>query len=174
MEQEVFLNKERVPIFIGKQGNVKHTLEKKFNCSIDVNSQTGRVLIRTDDGLKLFILEQIIRATNLGHNPQHTMLLEDEHNVLDCIDVKSLVRNPKRIPVVLGRIIGKGGATRKVIEEISGCYVSVQDTFVSTIGPYENILLVHEALEMLISGASHKSFYGFLERNKKRGESGLL
>jgi ribosomal RNA assembly protein len=102
------------------------------------------------------------------------MKLEHEHMVLDTIDVKNLVRNQGRLKTVMGRIIGKDGSTRRVIEEVTECSVSIYDHFVSVIGPYENTLLVHEALEMLINGSSHKSFYGFLERNREKMDTGLL
>ena len=72
------------------------------------------------------------------------------------------------------RIIGKDGSTRKAIEEITKCNLSIKDSFVSVVGPYENVQLIHEALEMLIKGSSHKSFYSYLERNKSAQASGLL
>ena len=169
-----FLEKDRIPVFIGKDGEQKKQFEKKFNCEITVDSNSGEVIVNGEDSVAKFILSNIVHAINFGHSPQNAMLLEDESYVLDFIDVKNMVRDHNRLRVVMGRIIGKEGSTRKLIEEITKCGVSVKDNIVSVIGPYENTVLVHEALEMLINGSSHKSFYGFLERNRTKMDTGLL
>lgn len=166
IQEKVYLEKDRIQVFIGKEGTTKSLFEKQFNCEIEVNSDTGEVLMSAEDSYPLFIMSNIVAAINYGHNPQNALLLEDEHMVLDIIDVKNLVRNQSRLKSVMGRVIGSEGSTRKAIEEITKCNVSVRDHFVSVIGPFENVHLVHDALDMLIKGASHKTFYSYLERNK--------
>lgn len=174
MEERTYLEKDRIPVFIGINGSKKRAIEKKFDCSIDVNSETGEVLMSGEDSVTLFVLTNVISAINYGHNPDNAMKLEDESFVHDLIDVKNQIKDHKRIKSVMGRIIGKEGHTRKIIEEITKCSVSVKDHFVSIVGPYENTNLVHEALDMLIRGASHKSLYSYLERNKTNINTGLL
>jgi len=169
-----FLELDRIPVFIGKQGAQKRAFEEKFNCKLDVNSNTGEVLLTGGETVDNFVLSTIVHAINHGHSPTHALELTNPNFVFDVIDVKNKVRDHKRLKVMVGRIIGKEGSTRKLIEEITKCSVAVKDSFVSVIGPYENIILVHEALDMLISGASHKSFYGFLERNRVKMDTGLL
>ena len=174
MKEAFILEKERIPVFIGKGGTEKRLLEKKFNVKIDIDSDTGDVIVEGEDSYGLFIMRNVIDAVNFGHNPENAVKLEEESYVLDYIDLKTKVRDSKRLKVVLGRVIGKDGTTRKLIEEITKCSVSVKDNVVSFIGPYENTLLVHEALDMLISGSSHKSFYSYLERNRVKMDTGLL
>lgn len=174
MEERCFLEKDRIPVFIGTAGGRKREFEKKFNCKIDVNSETGEVVINCDDALSNFVLSNIIFAINFGHSPQSAMKLEDETFVLDTIDVKNFIKDSKRLKVVMGRIIGKEGSTRKLIEEITKCNVSVKDHYVAVVGPFENTILVHEAVEMLIKGASHKTLYSYLERNKVKVSDGML
>lgn len=166
MEEKFYLEKDRISVFIGKNGSEKKFLEEKFNCKIDVDSETGEVLVEGSDALSNFILSNIISAINYGHSPKHAINLENEHNVLDVIDVKTQIKDSHRVKTVLGRIIGKNGSTREVIEEITKCNVAVKGNYVSIIGSFENVQLVHEALQMLIMGSSHKSFYSYLERNK--------
>ncbi len=172
-KEECFLDMDRIPVFIGKGGIWKKKFEEKFDCKIDVDSKTGKVLIESKNSVSNFILSNIIAGINYGHNPENAIKLEDENYVIDVIDVKTMVKHD-RLKAVLGRIIGREGSTRKAIEEVTKCSVSVKDYFVSIIGPYENTHLVHEALDMLIKGASHKSFYSYLERNKSVEASGLL
>jgi len=172
-KEECFLDLDRIPVFIGKGGSEKRKFEVKFDCKIDVDSKSGRVILESDDAVNRFILVNIIAAINYGHNPENAMLLEDETFVIDVIDLKTVVKHD-RLKAVLGRIIGREGSTRRAVEEVTKCHVSVKDHYVSVIGPFENTLLVHEALDMLIKGASHKSFYSYLERNKSSEGSGLL
>lgn len=168
------MEKDRIPVFIGVSGTKKKEIEKLFNCKIDVDSKSGEVNAQSEDSVSLFVLGNVISAINLGHSPDSASKLENESFVLDIIDVKGDIKDHSRLKSVMGRIIGKEGSTRKVIEDITKCNVAVKDSVVSVIGPYENTLLVHEALDMLIKGASHKSLYSYLERNKSNIESGLL
>lgn len=174
IEEKYFLEKERIGPFIGQNGEFRKKLEEKFNLKIDINSENGEVVASGADSVNLFILSNIVSAVNLGHNPEKALKLEDENYVFDIIDVKTMLKDHSKAKSVMGRIIGKEGSTRKVLEDLSNCAVSVQDHFVSVIGPYENIEIVHEALKMLISGASHKTFYSFLERNRTQMDTGLL
>ena len=174
MEEKLFLESDRIPAFIGKGGLQKREFEKKFDCEINVDSKTGELIVECEDALNMFVFTNVVTAINFGHSPMAALKLEDETFVLDTIDVKTIIKDHVRLKSVMGRIIGKEGSTRKVIEEITKCSVSVRDHFVSFIGPYENTILVHEALEMLIKGASHKTLYGFLERNKHQVNTGLL
>lgn len=172
--QKIFINVDRVPMLIGKQGEVKKLLERKFNSTLEVDSQEGEVEIKSEDESDIFTLFQIIRAIGQGHSPEKALTLENETVIIDHIDVKSMVRNKTRLKCVMGRVIGKKGATRKVIEEITQCSVSVGDTSISVIGTFEKVILTRQALEMLILGASHKSFYNFLERNSSQRETRIL
>jgi len=159
------INKDRIGPVIGKKGKTKKYLEKEFNCKINVNSETGEIRILGADALNQFVLKNIINAVGLGHNPENAMILMDENYVIDIIDLKDYVRKD-RVKKVAGRIIGRNGSSKRAIEEITGCFLSVDDNYVSFIGIYENVHLIREALEMLIKGASHKSFYRYLEKNK--------
>ena len=172
MEEKFFLEPDRIAVFLGKNGEQKKKFEEELSCTLAVDSKTGEVTASSEDSVNLFTLSQIIMAVNLGHNPEHAENLEDETIVLDVINIKDKVKNQDRVKTVVGRVIGKNGSTRKTIEEVTGCQVAIKDTIVSAIGRYENIMVVHEALEMLISGMSHKSFYAYLERNKTK--EGLL
>ena len=174
MEEKVYLDKSRIAVFLGKSGSQKRIFEKKFDCKLKVDSNSGEVLIDCEDSFTSFVISNMIHAINYGHSPENALKLEDETYVIDTIDVKDFVKDQERLKVVMGRIIGKEGVTRKLIEEITKCSVSVKDHYVSVIGPYENTMLVHEALNMLIKGAAHKSLYSFLEKNKEKLHNGLL
>lgn len=165
-EEQVNVEISRIPVVIGTNGTTRKQLEEQFGVKLDIDSKSGDIVITGEDASNRYIMSLILQAINYGFSPEHALMLEDEFNVLDIIDVKRNIRDSHRLKVVMGRIIGQEGKTRELIEEITQCRVTIKDHFVSVIGRFENVQLVHEAIEMLISGASHKSFYGYLERNK--------
>ena len=165
-EEQVNVDISRLPVVIGTNGSTKKKLEEQFSVKLDIDSETGDIIVSGDDSSKRYVVSLILQAIHYGFSPEHATILEDEFNVLDVVDVKRNVRDSHRLKVVMGRIIGQDGKTRQLIEEITQCRVTIKDHFVGIIGRYENVQLVHEAIGMLINGASHKSFYGYLERNK--------
>jgi ribosomal RNA assembly protein len=173
-EEKFYLEKDRISVFIGKEGSMKKKISEYFNAEIDVDSKNGEVLVESQNAVDAFVLAQVVQAINYGHNPENTLKLEDENMVFDILDVKQMVKDHLRLKVVMGRIIGKEGSTRKAIEEITKCHIAVKDHYVTIIGAFENVGLVHEALDMLIKGGSHKSFYGYLERNKVNTDNDLI
>jgi hypothetical protein len=86
----------------------------------------------------------------------------DDEEVLDIIEIKGM--NDRRAEAVRGRIIGAGGKARRILEIFTGCSVSVYGRTISLIGNPEQVQFGRRAIEMLISGATHKYVYKFLER----------
>jgi len=161
----VYINDNRIAPLIGKEGKTKKKLEKKFKSKLNVDSKNGKVEIESKNALYSYVLKNIVIAINYGHNPENAMLLEDENYVFDLISISDYVKKDK-IKKVLGRVIGQNGIVRKMVYEITRCYLVVDENNVSFIGPYENAHLLREGLIMLIKGAPHKAFYSYLERNR--------
>jgi ribosomal RNA assembly protein len=63
-----------------------------------------------------------------------------------------------------GRIIGKDGRTREIMERLSGAKVSVYGKTVALLGYPEQIRIARAAIEMLLEGAPHGNVYSFLEK----------
>jgi ribosomal RNA assembly protein len=66
-----------------------------------------------------------------------------------------------------GRIIGKEGKTRRIIEELTETNVSVYGHTVSIIGNMEQAEVAKEAIRMLIRGSLHQTVYRFLHRKRR-------
>lgn len=77
---------------------------------------------------------------------QAVRVLEDEVSC-DIIKIKNLVRNRDKFIKRRNRLIGPGGCTLKSIELLTNCYVLVQGTTVSSIGPYKGIQHVRNLVE---------------------------
>lgn len=77
---------------------------------------------------------------------QAIRVLEDEISC-DIIKIKNLVRNREKFIKRRNRIIGPGGCTLKSIELLTNCYVLVQGTTVSAVGPYKGLQHVRKIIE---------------------------
>ena len=122
--------------------------------------------IESEKSVSIFVLSNIIRAINLGHNPINALKLKDDNFVVDEINLKDFTKSKKRIEVIKSRVIGKSGSTKKMSEDMCECDISVEGNYICVIGEYSNVLLLIDALKLLIKGATHKSYFNFLEKNK--------
>lgn len=77
---------------------------------------------------------------------QAIRVLEDEVSC-DIIKIKNLVRNRDKFIKRRNRLIGPGGCTLKSIELLTNCYVLVQGTTVSAVGPYKGLQHVRKVVE---------------------------
>ena len=77
---------------------------------------------------------------------QAVRVLEDEISC-DIIKIKTLVRNREKFVKRRNRLIGPGGCTLKSIELLTNCYVLVQGTTVSAVGPYKGLQHVRSLVE---------------------------
>jgi len=169
----VKIPRERIGVLIGPDGHVKETVEKKFAVLLQVDSETGDVTITqisTDqDPTVLFRAREVITAIGRGFSPERAFrLFEDEDIALDVIDLREIVgKSDSDIKRLEGRVIGKGGKTRKIIEELTDTYVSIYGYTISIIGSGDQISSAREAISMLIKGSQHNTVYRFLHKKRR-------
>jgi len=109
----------------------------------------------------------IIHAIGRGFSPERALRLSDEECVLDILDLTEYVGDSERaLTRYKGRIIGKEGRTRKIIEELTGASISVYGKTISLIGTFNQNAIAREAVEMILRGSNHSTVYKFLERKK--------
>ena len=168
----VKIPRERIGVLIGSKGNVKDFIERKLQVKLQIDSHSGDVTITMDENVKdpsyLFKAKDVVMAIGRGFSPEHAFkLLEDEYNILEIIDLRDIFgRSQSDIKRVKGRIIGKEGKARRVIEEMTGAVISVYGHTVSIIGNIEQVETAREAIKMLIKGSQHKTVYRFLQRKR--------
>jgi len=160
---------ERVGVLIGREGSVKSYIESKTSCRIHVNSDEGEVFVECDDALSVFRVAEVVKAIGRGFSPEKALkLLDDDELIFDIISLSNL--SERALKRIKGRIIGKNGKTRRLIEELTGAYVSVYGKTVSLIGYINQVRIAREAIEMLINGVQHGTVYSFMERKRKEME----
>ncbi|NON63252.1 KH domain-containing protein [Acidianus sp. RZ1] len=91
-------------------------------------------------------------------------LLADEY-YLDIIDLKkSFGNNPSVIRRIKGRVIGENGKTKKIIQEYTGCNISISKHSIAILGLVEQVPIARRAIEMLIDGKEHSTVYKYLDK----------
>ncbi len=174
-EQEEFVRipRERVGVLIGRKGAVKKEIERRTKTRIEVDSETGEVFItsteETEDPLAVWKARDIATAIGRGFSPERAFRLLNEGEVLEVINLTDIIigNDKNALPRVRGRIIGRKGRTREIIEEMSGADVSVYGKTVAIIGNPLQVEIAKTAIEKLVRGSPHGTVYRYLERRKK-------
>jgi len=160
---------DRVGVLIGKSGDIKKQIEHATKTAITVDSKEGEVVITADNGLKLYEAREVIRAISRGFNPDIALLLLKTDYALEIINIIDFSgKNRNTFKRIKGRVIGAEGKSKREIERLTECSVSVYGKTVSIVGEIENVMNARKAIETLLEGATHARVYRFLE--KKRGE----
>jgi ribosomal RNA assembly protein len=162
---------DRVGTLIGKNGETKKTLQSLSGIKLDIDTDEGEVLIHDDveleDPLMALKLMEVVRATGRGFNPDVAMRLFDDDEYLEIIDVKEAIGDrSSQVPRVRGRLIGKDGKTRRLIEELTGCDMVVYGNTVGLIGNSVSLPVAKHAVELLINGSEHATVYHYLESQR--------
>ena len=164
---------DRIGALVGPDGSVKSVIERKLSVNLQVDSETGTVQITlpstAEDPTVLFRAKEVVTAIGRGFAPEHAFrLFDDDEIVLEVIDLRDIVgRSPSDLKRLKGRVIGKEGKTRRIIEELSEARVSVYGHTISIIGYPDQASIAREAVSMLIRGSLHGTVYRFLHKKRR-------
>lgn len=165
---ELKIPKERIPVLIGRNGQIKKKLEAETKTKLNIDSNEGDVFISGDDALGLFNCREIIRAISRGFNPDLALMLLKGDYLLEIIDLKDYAGKSAAAEKRLkGRVIGREGKSRRTIEELTETHISVYGKSISIIGEPENLTLARRAVEALLAGSPHANVYAMLEKKRK-------
>lgn len=165
----VRITADRIGVLIGKSGETKRMLQKVTGLPIMI-SKDGTVTIddeKTDDPLMALKLVEVVKAIGRGFNPENALRLLDDDEYLEIIDLKESVAD-KQMNRVRGRLIGRDGKTKKIIEDLTLCDMIVYGNTVGLIGNSVSLPVAKHAIEMIINGSEHSSVYSYLEGQRPR------
>jgi ribosomal RNA assembly protein len=162
MKEAVVLTEERAKMLRNKKEWIEK-IEKLSNCKISLEDQ--EVTIEGNDPITILRVKEVFIALNRGFDLNAALYLLDESYFLDIIDIKDYGRSRERQIQLKGRVIGKEGSIKKMIEEKTGTKICVHGKTISIIGKWENLQVARKAIEMLLEGKMHSSVQRFLERS---------
>jgi ribosomal RNA assembly protein len=165
--------RDRIGALVGPDGSVKSVIERKLSVELDVDSESGTVQITlpatAEDPTVLFRAKEVVTAIGRGFAPEPAFrLLDDEEIMFAVIDLREIVgRSASDLKRLKGRVIGKEGKTRKIIEELSEANISVYGHTISIIGYPDQFSIAREAVNMLIGGSLHGTVYRYLHKKRR-------
>ena len=162
----------RVWALIGPGGKTKRKLEELSGCDISIDSEEGLFEIikgNEKNALKNLQVINTAKAIGRGFSPEIAYQLLEMEYYFEIVDIRDYVgRSKKRLGTVRGRLIGRGGKTRHIIEDMTGCNLAIQGHTVCIISDLEGLEAAKVAISMVLSGSEHGSVYKYLESFRRR------
>ncbi len=168
--QHVKIPDDRIGVLIGEGGATMREIEDRAEVRLDIDSESGNVRIeKVGDPVLGLKGPDIVKAIGRGFSPEDALrLLDDDMTMFDIVDIDAASRNRNDLRRQKGRLIGEGGRTRELMEELTGASVAIYGSTLAIIGGPKQVSAVREAAEMILEGAPHGTVYSFLE--EKRNE----
>jgi len=166
---------ERMGVLIGRDGSTKTSIEEAFKAQLLIQSQSGVVEVvpreGSDDPTTILRARDVVLAIGRGFSPERAMKLIDDDIVLDIIDLRETFgKNERDIARLKGRIIGREGKIRRLIEEMTDAKISIYGHTIAMLGEYETVTAAREAIELLLKGKQHSTVYKLLRRIKSESK----
>ncbi len=163
---ELKVPKNRVAVIIGKEGSTKKEIEEATSTKLNIDSKEGDVFVSGEDALGLYTAREIIKAVGRGFPDVAKLLLKQDY-VFEVVDVSEFVKSKDAIVRLKGRVIGKEGKSRRLIEELTECNISVFGKTIGIIGLPEAAASARQAVESLLKGSTHANVYKWLESRRR-------
>ncbi len=161
----------RIGVLIGKDGSVKERIEEKSGARLEIDSNSGQVEIDVrdiEDPILSLKVEDVVKAIGRGFNPEKAIEILNDNVDLDLLDIRDWVgKSSNAVRRMRGRVIGRDGRTRELIEELSETYISVKGNTVGIIGQPFKIQIARRAIEMILEGKEHATVYKYLEGKRE-------
>lgn len=139
-------------------------IERRTGAEISLDDELKIARVRHDNSIDELTATDVIEAAACGFQPHVALRLLKPGTDFVEIDIKSHTRNKKALHRQKGRLIGKNGRTKQLIQELAGVQMTIQQRRVFLLGDMAGVTTAREAIERLISGAPHSSVYAFLEQ----------
>lgn len=168
--RSIRIPQDRVGTIIGTKGETKKMLQNISGIKFDVDTE-GEIMIYDDaenaDPLMALKIIDVIKAIGRGFSPERATRLFEDDEYLEVVDLKEFVsgRN-NQLSRIRGRVIGKGGKTRQIIEDLTGVYVTIYGNTIGLIGNSVSLPVAKHAVELLLNGSEHATVYHYLESQR--------
>ena len=171
--KSIRIPEDRVGALIGKNGAAKKMLEERSGIRLDI-TKDGEVTFDDEkegvDALNALKIMDVIKAVGRGFNPDKALKIMDDDDIyLEMIDIKDAVGDRQsQVQRARGRLIGRDGKTRKLIEDLADVDMCVYGNTVSLLGNSISLPIAKQACVMLLHGSEHSTVYHYLESQRPR------
>ncbi len=171
-EKIIRIPNDRIAVLIGKSGNIKLKIERLCHVSLDIDSDTGEVLLKSlgdVEKIQPFKAMEIVTAIGRGFSPENALTLLKGENTLHVIDLREFAgKSNANVERIKGRIIGEGGRARQNMENLTGTHISVYGRTVSIIGDSTKLRSTVDAISSISGGSMHGPVYSKLEAANRK------
>ncbi len=168
--RSIRIPQDRVGSLIGPKGETKKMLQRISGIKLDIDTE-GEVVIYDDaetaDPLMALKILDVVKAIGRGFSPEKACRLFDDDEYLEVVDLKEFVgdRN-NQLSRIRGRLIGKDGKTREIIEDLTRCHMTIYGNTVALIGNSISLPVAKHAIELILNGSEHATVYHYLENQR--------
>ena len=163
MHSEVVnIPKDRIAALIGTKARNKKQIETRGKCKLNISS-SGTVTILSADAENLFSAKQVVEAIGRGFNPEAAILLFRDEYTLEILEMNAYTKSKTRLATLRSRVIGRKGAARRKLEQITGTAICIYGKTIGIIGKAEDAYLAQRAMEMILEGSNHVSVFRWIE-----------
>ena len=92
---ELKIPKERVAVLIGKDGEVKKSIETETKTKIKIDSKEGDIFVYGNDALGLYTCREVVQSIGRGFNPEIAKLLLKQDYVFELIHLTEFTGKSK-------------------------------------------------------------------------------
>lgn len=136
----------------------------EYDVEIECNDRTGNAEIKSENSMRAFDCKNVIKSYNLGFNIKDSMSLFSDNVEMRVINLKSLSRNSKRLRQNKGRLIGRDGRTKEIIEELTDTKISISDNKVGVIGNIIDVDFCIGIIHKIMDGVDRDIVYRDMEK----------
>ena len=153
---------ERRMAMLRRNKQLLKKLEELAEVHVDVRDG---VMFEADDSIMGMRVKQVLTAFGRGFDMDEALNLLDEEQELCLVEITDYARSQNRLTDLKGRVIGREGKSKNVIERFTGTRIVVQGKTVGIIGRWQQAQVAREAVCMLLEGRKHGTVFRYLEEN---------
>jgi ribosomal RNA assembly protein len=149
----VKIPEERLKSFKRKGHDEK--LKNLAGCELGINEE---ISIEADDPILVMRVKEVIKAFGRGFEFDDALNLLDEEYYLETINIQDFSgKSKERMIAIKGRVIGREGKAKRLIEKYTNVKIAIYGKTVSIIGKWGDVRVARQAIESLLQGRKHST-----------------